>query len=142
MLARPELLGEAARLTPGIANWSNRQPLFRVLMEHTLGVHREKLLPEFHGETFMDWYRKQPAIAGDASRAIFFVTCSVNYNNPQIGKDAMAVYARNGIALIGGETELLRDARAWRPGTSNSPGAWRGPTWTPCCLTSGPARRS
>jgi glycerol-3-phosphate dehydrogenase subunit C len=99
VLARPELLGEAARLTPGIANWSNRQPLFRVLMEHTLGVHREKLLPEFHGETFMDWYRKQRAVAGDPSRAIFFVTCSVNYNNPQIGKDAMAVYAHNGIAL-------------------------------------------
>ena len=99
VLARPELLGEMARLTSGIANWANRQPLLRVLMEHTLGIHREKLLPLFHGETFMDWRRKQPAPAGDASRAVLFVTCSMNYNNPQLGKDVVEVFARNGIAL-------------------------------------------
>jgi Fe-S oxidoreductase len=99
VLARPELLGEMARLTPGIANWANRQFLVRLLMERILGIHREKLLPVFHGETFADWFRRQPAPAGDASRAVFFVTCSVNYNNPQLGKDVVEVFARNGIAL-------------------------------------------
>ncbi len=99
LLSRPEMLGEAARLTPGIANWANRQPLLRVLMEHTLGIHREKLLPEFHGETFMDWLRKQPAVAGDPSQAVLFVTCSMNYNNPQLGKDVIDVLSRSGIAL-------------------------------------------
>ena len=99
VLSRPELLGKIAALTPGIANWANRQPLFRVVMERTLGVHREKLLPEFQGETFMDWFRKQPAPAGDASRALLFVTCSMNYNNPQLGKDILQVFEKNGLAL-------------------------------------------
>ncbi len=100
VLCRPEMLGKMAALTPGIANWANRQPLLRVLMERTLGIHREKLLPDFYGETFMDWVRKQPAPSGDASRAVLFVTCSMNYNNPQLGKDVLEVFAKSGIALV------------------------------------------
>jgi glycerol-3-phosphate dehydrogenase subunit C len=100
VLSRPEMLGKMAALTPGLANWANRQPLLRVVMEHTLGVHRQKLLPEFHGETFMDWFRKQPAPSGDASRAVLFVTCSMNYNNPQLGRDVLQVFAKNGLALV------------------------------------------
>ncbi len=98
ILSRPEMLGEAAKLTPGLANWANRQPLLRGIMERTLGIHREKLLPAFHGETFMDWYRKQRTFEGDASRAVLFVTCTMNYNNPQLGRDVVDVLSRNGIA--------------------------------------------
>lgn len=99
VLSRPELMGELARRTPVLANWANRQPVFRAVMERTLGIHREKLLPEFHGETFLDWYRTQRALPGDSSRAVLFVTCTMNYNNPQLGRDVLDVYARNGIAL-------------------------------------------
>ena len=99
VLSRPNLLGRAAGLCAGLANWSNRQPLLRIGLEATLGIHRQKLLPEFHGETFEDWFRKQPAPAGDPSRAVLFFTCSVNYNEPQVGKDAVEVYSKNGISL-------------------------------------------
>jgi len=99
LLSRPELLGKFARLTPALANWANRQPMMRAAMEALLGIHRQKQLPEFHGETFEDWYRKQPAPAGDRSKAVLFYTCFVNYNNPQVGKDAVEVFSRNGLAL-------------------------------------------
>jgi len=99
VLSRPEMLGEMAKLTPRLANWANRQPLLRIGMEWTLGIHREKLLPDFHGETFMDWFRQQPAPSGDASRAVLFVTCSMNYNNPRLGQDVLAVFAASGLAL-------------------------------------------
>ncbi len=99
LLARPELLGRMAGLTPGLANWANKQPLLRIGLETTLGIHREKLLPEFHGETFEDWFRKQPAPAGDPSRAVLFYTCSVNYNEPEVGQAAVEVFSHNGIAL-------------------------------------------
>ncbi len=121
VLARPEMLGRAARLTPGLVNWANRQPLLRLLLEATLGVHRDKLLPDFHGETFEDWRRRQPPAAGDGTQAVLFHTCFVNYNNPQVAKDAVEVFARNGIALgspkqnccgmpalEGGDVELAR----------------------------------
>ncbi len=98
VLARPALLGTVAGLTPGLANWANRQPLLRVGLEYTLGIHREKLLPEFHGETFEDWWKKRPAGAGDPNRAVLFYACSVNYNEPEVGKAAVAVLEKNGIA--------------------------------------------
>ena len=99
VLSRPGLLGRAAGMCAGLANWSNRQPLLRIGLEATLGIHRQKLLPEFHGQTFEDWFRKQPAPPGDPTRAALFFTCSVNYNEPQVGKDAVEVYAKNGISL-------------------------------------------
>jgi Fe-S oxidoreductase len=83
----------------GLANWANRQPLLRFGLEKTLGIHREKVLPEFHGETFEDWFRKRPAPAGDDSKAVLFFTCSVNYNVPEVGRDAVEVFSKNGIAL-------------------------------------------
>jgi glycerol-3-phosphate dehydrogenase subunit C len=99
LLSRPEFLGKMAGKCAGVANWANRNPLLRAGLEHTLGIHKDKLLPEFHSETFEDWFRKQPAQAGDPSKAVLFFTCSVNYNEPQVGKDAVDVFSRNGIAL-------------------------------------------
>ena len=99
LLSRPELLGKFAKVTPQLANWANRQPMMRAAMEAMIGIHREKQLPEFHGETFEDWYRKQSKPAGDDTKAVLFYTCFVNYNNPQVGKDAVEVFSRSGVAL-------------------------------------------
>lgn len=99
VLARPEMLGKVAGLTPALANWANRQPLMRRALEMTLGIHRDKRLPEFHGETFEDWFHKRPVPAGDTSRAVLFVTCFANHNNPQLAKDTVEVFAKNGISL-------------------------------------------
>ena len=99
VLSRPEMMGSMAKLTPGLANWANRRPLLRAGLQFGLGIHKDKLLPEFHGELFEDWYRKQPAPVGDPSKAVLFSTCFVNYNHPDLGKDLMEVFSRNGIAL-------------------------------------------
>lgn len=99
LLARPELIGRLAGLTAPLANWANRQRWLRVGLERILGIHRNKLLPEFHRESFEQWLRKQPSPAGDPNRAVLFITCSVNFNAPQVGKDCLEVFARHGIAL-------------------------------------------
>ena len=99
LLSRPAVMGRLAGMSLGMANWANRQPLLRIGLEATLGIHREKLLPEFHGETFEDWFRKQPLPPGDPNRAVLFYTCSVNFNEPQVGKDTVEVFAKNGISL-------------------------------------------
>ncbi|HOK48499.1 MAG TPA: heterodisulfide reductase-related iron-sulfur binding cluster, partial [Bryobacteraceae bacterium] len=99
VLSRPELLGRLAGMAPALANWANRQPLLRAGLEKVLGIHREKVLPEFHGETFEEWHRKQPRPESDSTKAVLFYTCSVNYNAPEVGRDAIEVFAKNGIAL-------------------------------------------
>jgi len=99
VLSRPEMLGKMAQLTPGLANWANRQPLLRAGMQAVLGIHKDKLLPEFHGETFREWYQKHPQPAGLHERAVLFSTCFVNYNHPDLGRDVVDVFTRNGVAL-------------------------------------------
>jgi Fe-S oxidoreductase len=99
LLSRPEMLGQIGSLTPGLANWGNKQPLLRVLAEATIGIHREKILPEFQPETFTAWTKKQPAPKGDTSKAVLFTTCFVEHYNPQIAKDAVKVYEKSGVSL-------------------------------------------
>jgi len=99
ILSRPEMVGKMGGLTAGLANWANRQPMMRAALEVVLGIHRDKKLPDFHSQSFDQWQRKQPTRLGDPSKAVLFYTCFVNYNNPQVAKDALEVFARNGIAL-------------------------------------------
>jgi glycerol-3-phosphate dehydrogenase subunit C len=99
VLSHPEAIGKLAKSTAGLANWANRQPILRAGLEQAIGIHRDKLLPKFHSETFEDWLRSRPAPAGDPNRAVLFVTCSVNYNAPEVGMAAVEVYEKNGIAL-------------------------------------------
>ena len=99
ILSRPELTGRIGGLAAGLTNWANRNRAMRWLLELALGIHHSKQLPEFHGETFETWYRRQPLAPGDPNQAVLFYTCFVNYNRPEIGKDAIRVFAKNGIAL-------------------------------------------
>lgn len=99
MFARPELVGSIAGATAPLTNWANKQPVLRAGLEATLGIHKDKLLPEFHSETFEQWLAKQPKPAGDDAKAVLFATCFVNHNNPQIGKDAVEVYSKSGVSL-------------------------------------------
>ena len=100
ILSRPELVGRIGGLTAGLANWANRNSAMRRLLQLTLGIHRGKQLPEFHGESFQTWYGRQPPPLGDPNQAVLFYTCFVNYNRPEIGKDAIKVFSKNGIALV------------------------------------------
>ncbi len=98
LLARPEEMGRIGGMTPGIANWANKQPLLRQIAEATIGIHHEKILPEFQPETFSKWMEKNTP-SGDTSKAVLFTTCFVEHYNPQVAKDAVAVYEKSGVAL-------------------------------------------
>jgi Fe-S oxidoreductase len=102
LLGSPDLLGKLAGLTPWLANAANRLKPNRWLLEKILGVHRHKLLPSFHGESFMAWFRKNRGrytLDGGNGQAVYFPTCFVNYNNPDVGKAAIEVLARNKVTV-------------------------------------------
>jgi Fe-S oxidoreductase len=99
LLSRPETANTLGSLTADMANWGNRQPLMRIAMEKTIGIHRDKVLPDFHAQAFEEWRSNQGVPPGDPNLAVLFHTCFVNHNNPQIGKDAIEVYSHNGISL-------------------------------------------
>jgi glycerol-3-phosphate dehydrogenase subunit C len=100
-LGNPVALGKAASKAAPIVNAMNKARVHRALMEKTLGIHREKLLPEFASEPFEKWARKRsPAVKEPSREAVLFHTCYVNYNAPEIGKDAVEVLERSGVRVL------------------------------------------
>lgn len=103
MLADPDRLGRVGTFLPMIANAANRVPAHRVMMEKVLGIHRDKLLPDFAGETFPDWVARElhgAAASGAVStdgrhKVLLYSTCYVNWNKPAIGQAAFRVLRHN-----------------------------------------------
>jgi Fe-S oxidoreductase len=98
VLNDPDRAGKMARMSLGLANAANRSRPLRVLMEKTIGVHRDKKLPDFASEPFDAWAEAngyvKPALGGEA---VLFQTCFVQHNETQIGKDALFVLSRSGV---------------------------------------------
>src|SRR5687768_3873196 len=62
-LGDPDTAGKMARLSGGLVNTMNRVSAHRWFMEKTLGIHRDKLLPPFAGETFEEWASREGLIS-------------------------------------------------------------------------------
>ena len=100
-LGHTDLIGTVASATAPVSNWALKNPLNRVLMEATVGIHRLRQLPTYARETFAQWWKKRAPAApkpAESSVALFY-TCPVNYNQPEVGKAAVAVLEKNGIAV-------------------------------------------
>jgi Fe-S oxidoreductase len=98
VLNDPDRAGKLARLSLGMANVANRSRPLRVLMEKTIGVHRDKKLPDFASEAFDDWAAKNGFVRPEpGGEAVLFQTCFVQHNEPEIGRDALFVLRKNGV---------------------------------------------
>ncbi len=99
ILADPDTLGRVGTFLPMLANTANRVHPHRVLMEKALGIHRDKLLPDFAGEPFPNWIRRELdgliETADGHHKVVLFATCFVNWNKPKIGQAAFRVLRHN-----------------------------------------------
>jgi len=104
-LGRTDLLG---RLSTGVAaplanaTISTPGSLPRRLMEKTVGIASERLLPPFTRQRFSTWFKKRSGperrtVPEPQGRVAVFPTCLVEYQNPAIGRDLVKVYERNGV---------------------------------------------
>jgi glycerol-3-phosphate dehydrogenase subunit C len=100
VLADPDRAGAAARASLGLANAANRMPAQRVLLEKTLGIDRRKLLPTFAKRSFESWAKDAGKIAAEPGGEVaLFQTCYVQHNEPEIGRDTVEVFEKNGVDL-------------------------------------------
>ena len=100
VLGDPDKAGAMARASFGAANAMNKVAAHRWFMEKVIGVHRDKLLPDFASKTFESWADKEGLTKKPVdSEAVLFQTCYVQHNEPDIGKDTVDVYAKNGVEL-------------------------------------------
>lgn len=107
-LGDPDLVGKLGTLLPAVANFGAGLKVNRVLMEAALGVHRDRQLPAFANETFLTWFNKRhpsPRSPDQVSgpKVVLFYTCSVQWNEPQVGRAAVEVLEHSGITVFAPE---------------------------------------
>jgi Fe-S oxidoreductase len=99
-LGNVDAVGALGSFTAPLSNWANRFPPHRFLLEAVVGIDRSRNLPRFHHKTFARWFRERGGGRhAQGSKVAFFYSCSVNYNEPQVGRDAVGVLERNGCAV-------------------------------------------
>ncbi|MGB5440068.1 MAG: heterodisulfide reductase-related iron-sulfur binding cluster [Gammaproteobacteria bacterium] len=89
-----------------MVNASNRSKLGRKLLEKTLAVHPDAVLPEYNSRSLRKRLGKtdQAGITGEPAgptrgKVVLFATCYGNYNEPGIGQDLAAIFAHNEIPV-------------------------------------------
>ncbi len=93
-------------------NVANKNRMMRKLLDKTLGIHAEAILPEYHSNTLRKRVSKRSGsgfvaepTAATRGRVALFTTCYGNYNEPQLGEDLIAVFEHNGIPITIAEKE-------------------------------------
>ena len=104
LLSSTDAMGRLATIPVVVqfVNAANRSGVVRGVMEKTLGVHKDRILPEYASTKFRGSARANPAFpARDGKntpgKVAVFSTCYVNYNEPGIGHDLLKVLAHNEI---------------------------------------------
>ena len=100
LLGNPELLGRLGSSMPRLANWTNRNRLWRWACEKALGIDRRRRLPRY-APRFSSWFRRQtpPAGVGAHGKVALFYTTPVEFNAPESGQAAVEVLWRSGVEV-------------------------------------------
>ena len=108
VLGDPDLVGRMGTMLPLVANAGTEVRLNRVMMEATVGIHRDRKLPRFASQTFLGWYGRDhralpPPEQVAGRKVVLFYTCSVQWNEPQVGRAAVEVLEHNGVTVYAPE---------------------------------------
>jgi len=105
-LTKTDRNGMLARFVAPLANWLTslgNKPM-RWLLERVAKVHHEAALPRYAQKTFTARAQEQAltpnrdAPAFGLRKAVIYATCSLNYNDPDLGMLARELLAKNGVA--------------------------------------------
>lgn len=87
-------------------NAVNKNSLTRALLDKTLGIHPDSLLPTYDSNTLVkrDKNRNEKTITAEATatttgKVALFTTCYGNYNEPVIGEDLIKVFEHNNLQV-------------------------------------------
>ena len=97
-LGATDLVGGLMTKIAPFANAAAHNGFNRMLMDKTIGIHPDRQLPTYAAETFETWWSRRapaPQIEGGTPVALF-ATCFVNYNDPAIAQDAVAMLEKAG----------------------------------------------
>jgi glycerol-3-phosphate dehydrogenase subunit C len=104
LLSSTDAMGKLAAI-PVVAqtvNAVNRVPAARAVLQSVLGVHKERALPPYAPKRFRSSFKPSPEFPvkegkNTPGKAAIFSTCYVNYNEPGMGHDLLAILEHNEI---------------------------------------------
>jgi Fe-S oxidoreductase len=107
LLTSTDAIGKLAAI-PVVAqtvNFFNANSLARSAMQSVLGVHKDRELPEYTSRPFRkDFSKSRQFQVNDGKttpgKAAIFSTCYVNYNEPGMGHDLLALLDHNEIPYV------------------------------------------
>jgi glycerol-3-phosphate dehydrogenase subunit C len=113
LIRNPTLIGKAGSRAPRLNNWAMRFKPNRIAMEKTVGIHRDKLMPTFHAQTFPQWLARRGPAKVEAPQALkdgvesptplkvaLFSTCLVDFHSPGTGTAAVQVLEHLGVEVV------------------------------------------
>ncbi len=103
LLIKTDLIGKLGSLTASLTNFLLHNRLIRRIGELIGGVHRDRQVLRFSGETFCRWFsRRTPPTWSRAPvrKVALFSSCLVNYQATDIGKATVQVLEKNGVQVV------------------------------------------
>lgn len=94
------LLFRGSSLTAPLSNWLFSWPLARLPMEWVAGLDRERKLPRFHRDTFVNRYRRRSPRPTSERTVVYYPGCYVNFTDPELGWAVVGILERNGFRVL------------------------------------------
>ncbi len=93
-----------------VVNAVNKSRTARKVMDSVLGVHKDRVLPEYSSTRFRNHAKPDSSFPvrdgrNTPGKVAIFSTCYVNYNEPGIGHDLLRILAHNDVPAIVVEKE-------------------------------------
>jgi Fe-S oxidoreductase len=105
LLTSTDAVGKLATIPVVVqaVNWANRTPATRAVMDKVLGVAAQTRLPPYDAKNFRKTAAASvawPVRDGERTpgKVVVFSTCYINYNEPGIGHDLLAILDHNEIS--------------------------------------------
>ena len=98
-LGATDFMGKLMTKVAPLANAAAHNAFNRLLMHNTIGVHKDRQLPDYASTSLLRWWSRRAPVAPPAEPTgdvALFATCFVNYNDPEIGKAAVEVLEHAG----------------------------------------------
>lgn len=120
-LGSTDLVGSAMTKIAPIANAAAHNAFNRMLMDQTIGIAKDRLLPDYADQSFETWWSRRAPVAPKPPPApvknaegewttpalppsvVLFPTCFGNYNDPEIPKAAVELLEKAGCDLVAPE---------------------------------------
>lgn len=103
LLTMTDLIGKlGSAAAPWVNGWL-KHPLARRLLERFAGIHRDRQMLSFSGETFARWFgRREPVKASEPPirKVALFASCMVNFQATDIGKATVQVLEKNNVQVV------------------------------------------